>query len=236
MKRQIILNFQFSIFNLLALLLLAACQREADLPEATSAAMEIYKQYADRKDLTVAMIGDYQGYNAVMLQAQDAEGWLRLCEEFGVSKSVYATALDSVKVSSLKNVSSTADTFRFSGNSDTIQFSGTIGEFFADLLDSLVRSKTGGGIFDTAYSYVHSEHWDNGVLVDSSTNVSGHPSNGGHNFPIAPPIDRLLRTATEHGNRGYLLHDDSPSLTLWLFFYSTKDELSQIINTITLTH
>lgn len=231
MKRLLLFIFHFSFF-----VFVLGCQREADLPEATSAAKDVYMQYADRKDLTVAMIGDYQGYNAVMLQAQDAEGWLRLCEEFGVGKHVDAAALDSVKVSSLKSASFNADSLRFCGNLDSLPLQGSVGDIFADLLDLLVRSKTGGGIFDTAYSYVHSEHWDNGVLVDSSTNVSGHPSNGGHNFPIAPPIDRLLRTATEHGNRGYLLHDDSQSLTLWLFFYSTKDELSQIINTITLTY
>ena len=206
------------------------------MPEATSAAKEVYQQYADRKGLTVALIGDYQGYNAVMLQAQDAEGWLRLCEEFGVGKHVDATALDSTKVSSLKSVSFNADTIRFCGNLDSLSLPGSIGEIFKGLLDSLVRSKTSGCIVDTAYSYVHSEHWDNGVLVDSSTNVSGHSSLGDYNFPLAPPIDRILRTATEHGNRGYLLHCDSPSLTLWLFFYSTKAELSQIINTITLIH
>ena len=42
----------------LIILLLAACQREAEMPEATSAAKEVYMQYANRKDLTVAMIGD----------------------------------------------------------------------------------------------------------------------------------------------------------------------------------
>ena len=233
MKRQIFFNSQFSIYNFLMLLLLAACQRDADLPETTSAANEVYQQYADRKDLTVAIIGDYQGYNAVMLQAQDAEGWLRLCEEFGVGKRVDAVALDSTRISSLKSVSFNADTLRFCGNLDSLPLPGSIGEIFADLLDSLVRSKTSGCIVDTAYSYVHSEHWDNGVLVDSSTNVSGHPSLGGHTFPLAPPTDRLLRTATERGNCGYLIHCDSPSLTIWLFFYSTKEELTQILNTIT---
>jgi hypothetical protein len=218
------------------LLLLAACQREANLPEATSAAKEVYLQYAGRKDLTVALIGDYQGYNAVMLQAQDAESWLRLCEEFGVGKSVDAAALDSARVSSLKSVSFTADSLRFCGDIDSLQIASAVGGIFTNLLDSLVRSKNGSSIVDTAYSYVHSEHWDNGVLIDSSTNVSGHPSHGIHSLQLPITNDRLLHTATEHGNCGYLIHDDSPSLTIWLFFYSTKEELSQIINTITLTH
>ncbi|MBQ9586244.1 MAG: hypothetical protein IJR26_00045 [Bacteroidales bacterium] len=220
----------------LLLLLLAACQREADLPEATSAAKEVYLQYADRKDLTVAMIGDYQGYNAVMLQAQDVDSWLRLCEEFGVGKRMDAAALDSTRVTSLKSVSFNVDSLRFSGNLDSLQLQGSVGKIFTDLLDSLVRSKTGSYMFDTAYSYVHSEHWDNGVLIDSSTTVSGHPSRNTPSLQMPLTKDRLLHNATEHGHRGYLIHDDSPSLTLWLFFYTTNNELSQIINTITLTH
>jgi hypothetical protein len=216
----------------LILLLLMGCQRETDLPEATSAAKEVYQQYADRKDLTVAMIGDYLGYNAVMLQAQDAEGWLRLCEEFGVGKHVDIASLDSARVSSLKNVSFNADTFRFSGHPDTIQFPGTIGEFFTDLLDSVAVSGTGRLLWDTAYSVTRHEHWENGHLVDEGRDsVTDDDAR-----QMLRPNDRLFRTATEHGHRGYLLHDDSQSLTLWLFFYSTKDELSQIINTITLTH
>ena len=62
------------------ILLLVACQHEEVMPEATSAAKEVYLQYADRKDLTVALIGNYQGYNAVMLQAQTKEDWLQLCD------------------------------------------------------------------------------------------------------------------------------------------------------------
>lgn len=218
----------------LMLLLLASCHRDADLPEATSAAMEVYLQYADSKDLTVAMIGDYEDYNAVMLQAHDAEGWLRLCEEFDVGKHVDASALDSTRVSSLKSVSFTADTLHFCGNPDSLPLQSSIGKKFADLLDSLVRSKTGGGIVDTAYSYVHHEHWSNGVLVDSSTNISGHPSHDTSSLNLPLPNDRLLRTANKHGNRGYIVHDDSPSLTLWLLFYSNEDELNQILNTIKL--
>ena len=85
----------------LILLLLAACQHDDVLPEATSAAKEVYLQYADRKDLTVALIGNYQGYNAVMLQAQTKEDWLQLCEEFGVRNHVDSEALDTSRVSGL---------------------------------------------------------------------------------------------------------------------------------------
>ena len=42
--------------------------------------------------------------------------------------------------------------------------------------------------------------------------------------------DRLLHTATDHDNSGYVVYGDSDALTLWLFFYSTKEEMDQIFD------
>lgn len=212
----------------LILLLLIGCQREEELPEATSAAKEVYLQYADRKDLTVALIGDYQGYNAVMLQAQDNEGWMRLCEEFGIQSPVDAPALDSVKVSGLTKSSMHLD-----------NFDGTPGEAVTHILDSLlqVASQLGNGRhittridtirMDTLPTVTHRESYAQGVLVDSSTTFGE---------PIPPLSDRLMQTAHSHGNIGYLINTDSESLALWLFFYSNMDEFSQIINNITINN
>lgn len=233
----------------LMLLLLAACQRDAVLPEATSAAKEVYLQYADRKDLIVALIGDYQGYNAVMLQAQDNEDWLRLCEEFGVRKHVAANALDTTRVSSLKKVYSHSRTFNFDSTL-------SVGETLTQVLDSLSRETSYaannlndgasdavaqflGNLaknadstctrmrIDTSYSVTQRVHYDHGKLVDSTTSISEFmPTTG----------DKLLQTAHSYGNSGYLLHGDSDNLTLWLFFYSTMDEFAQIIDNITSKH
>lgn len=195
------------------------------MPEATSAAKEVYMQYADRKDLTVAMIGDYQGYNAVMLQAQDAEGWLRLCEEFGVKVNVDAAVLDSTRVTSLMRSSYSADSHSFSGtNLDSLRT--TMGEFITHLLDSVMESQAGFGLWDTAYTIKHSERWENGTLVDKSSDTLG-------GVAPSPSRSRLLDMAVDHGHRGFLIHDDSDDLTIWLFFYTTQEELSQIINNIT---
>ena len=200
----------------LIILLLAACQREAEMPEATSAAKEVYMQYADRKDLTVAMIGDYQGYNAVMLQAQDAEDWLRLCEEFGVGKRVDATALDSTRVSSL-----TIGKVR-SVDGDNLQ---ALKDLLGDdsvMLGNILSNTPVNVRIDTAFSITHREHWNHGVLVDSSTSTAaGNPQK---------EVD-LMQRAIVHGHNGYIVRDDSDMLTLWLFFYSTEDEKNQILNT-----
>ena len=218
-------TFHFSLFTFLV-----SCQREEELPEATSAAKEIYLQYADRKDLTVALIGDYQGYNAVMLQAQDNEGWLRLCEEFGVKPLMDASALDTVKVSGLTRSSILID-----------NFDGTPGEAVTRLLDSLLNVASQSGVnsgqlvatrvdtirIDTLPTVTHRESYAQGVLVDSSTTV------GEDTIPVS---DRLMQTARNHGNIGYLIHDDSDNLTLWLFFYSNMEEFSQIIDNISINN
>lgn len=239
------------LFPVLLILLAVSCQREEELPEATSAAKEVYLQYADRKDLTVALIGDYQGYNAVMLQAQDNEGWLHLCEEFGIQSTVDALALDTVKVSSLKNVKGRSMSFRF----DSI---GSVGEALALVMDSIRKEASSfdyiiddstdefvsqmmeslaNGVssshmtmhIDTAYSVTHREHYDHDRLVDSSTSIGDWAD-----YLTQRPSDRrLMQTAQLHGNIGYLIHSDSDNLTLWLFFYSTMDEFAQIINNIT---
>ena len=218
------------IIFLLVLLLLVACQHETVLPEATSAAKEVYLQYADRKELTVALIGDYRGYNAVMLQAQNIGDWLRLCEEFGVRKHVDADALDTTKVSSL-----TIASFN-TGNCNDIEdvmshlSDSSIREIVSHIYDSLnglepaPYSQPYSIRIDTAYAITKRIHYDHGVLVDSS----GDPDT------IVPNYlnKQLMKTTIEKGHTGYIIHDDSDALTLWLFFYSNDSEKAQILNTI----
>ena len=201
----------------LIILLLAACQREAKLPEATSAAKEVYMQYADRKDLTVAMIGDYQGYNAVMLQAQDAEGWLRLCEEFGVGKRVDATALDSTKLSSL-----TIGKVRSTDGDDLQTLKSMLGDDSV-IIGNILSNAPVNILIDTSFSIIRSEHWNQGILLDFSTLTdTGSPQKD---------VVDLMQHAIVHGHSGYIVRDDSDMLTLWIFFYSTEDEKNQILNT-----
>lgn len=200
----------------LFILLLAACLRETEMPKATSAAKEVYLQYADRKDLTVAMIGDYQGYNAVMLQAQDAEGWLRLCDEFGVGKRVDAAALNSTRVSSL-----TIGKVR-SVDGDNLQ---TLNSLLGDdsvILGNILSNAPVNVLKDTSFSIIRREYWNQGILLDfSNTTDTGSPQK---------EVD-LMQRAIVHGHDGYIVRDDSDALTLWLFFYSNEEEMNQILNT-----
>ena len=201
----------------LIILLLAACQREAELSEATSAAKEVYMQYADRKDLTVAMIGDYQGYNAVMLQAQDAEGWLRLCEEFGVGKRVDATALDSTKVSSL-----TIGKVRSTDGDDLQTLKNMLGDDSV-IIENILSNAPVNILIDTSFSIIRNEHWNQGILMDFSTLTdTGNLQQ--------KEVD-LMQRAIVHGHCGYIVRDDSDMLTLWIFFYRKEKKKNQILNT-----
>ena len=70
------------------LLMMAAvvlsCERNEMESPYTTAAKEIYKKYAPRENLTVALLGEYKGYNAVMLQAHTDEEWEFICKEFDI--------------------------------------------------------------------------------------------------------------------------------------------------------
>ena len=225
----------------LILLLLAACQPDDVLPEATSAAKDVYLQYADRKELTVALIGNYQGYNAVMLQAQTKEDWLQLREEFGVRNNIDAEALDTSRVSGLTIASVNTANYNsledFESHSDScIQeavshiSNSIIKEAMSHVFDSLTglnptpNSRPIAIRMDTCYHVTKHLHYDHGVLVDSF----GIPDTA-----IPAWNKRLMNTTIDNGHRGYIIHDDSDALTLWLFFYTTPTEKEQILNHVT---
>ena len=225
----------------LILIFLVTCQRDEALPEATSAAKEVYLQYADRKDLTVALIGDYQGYNAVMLQAQTTEDWLQLCDEFGVRGHVDAEALDTSRVSGLTIANFNTGTYNsledFEPHSDSVIreavshiSNSTIREAVTHIFDSLTgqsptpNSRPISIRIDTCYSVSKRLHYEHGVLVDSA---------GISDTAIPAWNKQLMNTTVDNGHSGYIIHNDSDALTLWLFFYTTPTEKEQILNHVT---
>lgn len=83
-------------FALLLVATMAACTNKTDESKGdistNNAALNLYNQYAINDDLTVAYLGDFnlkgKKIDAVMLQANDEEGWLRVRQDFGlVAKS-----------------------------------------------------------------------------------------------------------------------------------------------------
>ena len=203
------------------MLLLTACQREEELPTATTAAKEIYLKYADRSDLTVALVGGYRGFNAVMIEAPDRETWLALCEDFGVHHMADANALDTVNISSITSTLTSCYTF------DSIP---SIEETVDQVLKELMAHEIDGRRIDTiicvdtaiSVDTVFSNHVQ--VLIDSVVNAALHTVSGNN---------QLMQTAFQHGDKGYLVASDSQRLSLCIFFYSTIEEMTQIIDHVT---
>ena len=72
-----------------------SCERKEVETPYTTAAKEIYKKYAPQENLTVALLGEYKGYNAVMMQAHTDEEWQFICKEFDIDpKKKMETTLD----------------------------------------------------------------------------------------------------------------------------------------------
>ena len=79
-------------FLLLPLMMATTACRDKDKGETkpcnTNAALELYCKYADDDDLTVAYLGDFEingkAIDAVMLQANEEDNWLRIRQDFGM--------------------------------------------------------------------------------------------------------------------------------------------------------
>ena len=69
---------------MIAAMSVLSCKSSQVEPNDINKAKEIYKKYASRNDLTVALIGEYKGYNAVMLKAHTDEEWEFICKEFDI--------------------------------------------------------------------------------------------------------------------------------------------------------
>ena len=83
----------FLLLTMAAVML--SCERKEVETPYTTAAKEIYKKYAPQENLTVALLGEYKGYNAVMLQAHTDEEWQFICKEFDIDpKQKMETTLD----------------------------------------------------------------------------------------------------------------------------------------------
>ena len=83
----------FLLLTMAAVML--SCERKEVETPYTIAAKEIYKKYAPQENLTVALLGEYKGYNAVMLQAHTDEEWQFICKEFDIDpKKKMETTLD----------------------------------------------------------------------------------------------------------------------------------------------
>lgn len=106
------------IFLLLMIaVVMLSCQRNEVESTYTTAAKEIYKKYALRENLTVALIGEYKGYNAVMLQAHTDEEWEFICKEFDIDPEKKNETDSDTKEKKVDDM----DTLQFEGLGDLLK-------------------------------------------------------------------------------------------------------------------
>lgn len=108
------------IFLLLTMaVLMLSCERNEMESPYTTAAKEIYKKYAPRENLTVALVGEYKGYNAVMIQAHTDEEWEFICKEFDIDPEKKKDIDDDLTKEN-KNLD-LGDTLQFEGLGDLLK-------------------------------------------------------------------------------------------------------------------
>lgn len=217
------------IISTIFLCCLAACAKDSQLPESTSAAKKMYEKYSDRQDLTVAMIGNYSKggdtYDALMLQALTDEAWDSLMVEFGIDPRDgfdQITSLTSARLTS-------------AGDIDNLK----------DLADAIVDSIMGQihGEVQCHKTYINKTYEDGVLVEDESTEedenftldtvIDGSLKNGllsGILNSLGMHIDTdLVDAAIEEGMTGYVIHLESRDRTIWLFFYDSQEGYDAIM-------
>lgn len=233
--------------QIIAILFLAvSCQKGNAQPEPHSAAQQIYQQYADIEGLTVALVENYatkgDTINAVMIQAQNPDAWLRLLSDFSGYQA--QPPAPNAKTSYLSVARINADTLR----SDTLR--GDINEYLNTKLQEMVTEellnekvqefmpsmsncdslllnalKSVQTHFDTSFAMTNSQTWVNGQKVSDITTTADPAALIQHNR-------HLINAALDGQENGYIVHAESDEMTLWLFFYSSQAQHDAILDRI----
>lgn len=105
----------FLLLTMAAVML--SCEKNEMESPYTTAAKEIYNKYAPRENLTVALLGEYKGYNAVMLQAHTDEEWQFICKEF----DIYPEKKMEITSDTTEKLFDDMDTLQFEGLGDLLK-------------------------------------------------------------------------------------------------------------------
>ena len=106
----------FLLLTMAAVML--SCEKNEMESPYTTAAKEIYNKYAPRENLTVALLGEYKGYNAVMMQAHTDEEWQFICKEFDLDPE---KKMEEISSDIKGNWFDDKDTLQFEGLGDLLK-------------------------------------------------------------------------------------------------------------------
>lgn len=253
--------FNTYLVLLLAIMLLA-CKESAvpsETPSCEKAALELYYQYADNPNLTVAYLSDLEvngkGVNALMLQANNEADWEALKREFGimtidstvldcpsddnpvlVGVAIEADFLDEAVLDTLTNINQISE-------EDIEKYSLIVADKIREIMmgfqaqDSL--SNTNAVIVgqDEVMPGATDITYDDYIMTVSRAIVVGmieerihSPKNSKDDTSeIIKQNNRIMDDAQTHGHIGYVTAADNDHLALWLFFYDNQEECNTII-------
>ena len=226
----------------LLLPLAIACQSIKS--EAASAAEEYYLKYADRKDLTVALVSGYEKegttLNVVKLQAHDKQTFKQLLADFDVKTEPVGDKQKPVAddASKTRTTTLTKNESFVIVNGDTLANAPVLSSFsdFGSYVDSVMRTiavdengrlkVTKDTVYDSVMTVRHRKTYDHGVLVSESSDTTADAD-----F-LNERRGALMKTASTYGNRGFGTLSDDENLTLWLLFYNSMEEFGAILDNI----
>ena len=238
----------FAFLTILTVMALASCSSHTEsLSESGNAALDLYFQYADRENLTVAYLGDFSlegcKIDALMIQANVEEDWEQLKSEFGMQSEADSLG-DSADLEGEKKVSVGLEidaNFVSELGLDTIADLGQVDEERFNRLTQIIADKMREVV--------------NATVADDSPVIIGDKSMGLDEYlntlavAVATDLlnevveknkavrqnDTLASSNMEAGDstrRGYVSAADNNNRTIWLFFYNSQEECNNILTHI----
>lgn len=237
-----------AFLTILTVMALASCSSHTESSsESGNAALDLYYQYADRENLTVAYLGDFplEGckIDALMIQANDEEDWEQLKDEFGMHSE--ADSLDdSADLEGEKKVSVGLeidanfvselglDTITDLGQVDEERFN-RLTQIIADKMREVVNATVADDgpviIGDKSMSL---DEYLNTLAVAVANDLLNEVVEKNKAVRQNDTLDSSNMEASDSTRRGYVSAADNNNRTIWLFFYNSQEECNNILTHI----
>ena len=232
----------FAFLTVLTMMALASCTGHSGnteiLSESGNTALDLYYQYADRENLTVAYLGDFSlegcKIDALMIQANDEEDWEQLKNEFGMQSDADSLWDSSASPEGEKKVSVGLEIdadFVSELGLDTITDLGQVDERRFNRMTQIIADKMREVVNATVADDGPVIIGDNSMSLDEYLNT----------LAVAVANDLLNevvernKAARQNDNstrRGYVSAADNNNRTIWLFFYNSQEECNNILTHI----
>lgn len=235
-----------AFLTILTVIALASCSSHTESSsESGNAALDLYYQYADRENLTVAYLGDFalEGckIDALMIQANDEEDWEQLKSEFGMQSEADSLRESSASPEGEKKVSVGLEidaNFVSELGLDTITDLGQVDEERFNRMTQIIADKMREVVNATVADDSPVIIGDKSMSLDEYLNtLAVAVANDLLNEVVeknkaARQNDTLDSSNMEAGNstrRGYVSAADNNNRTIWLFFYNSQEECNNIL-------